>query len=79
MQEWRYAAGWTKYDNETGAAIPVDFPEEDGLVFDIEVLVREGHFPTMATALSHKHWYNEHLDYLLCNGEGGTLSHHGHG
>ena len=58
MQEWRYAAGWTKYDNETGAAIPVDFPEEDALVFDIEVLVREGHFPTMATALSHKHWYD---------------------
>ena len=34
----------------------VDFPQEDGLVFDIEVLVPEGQCPTMATAASTEAW-----------------------
>lgn len=34
----------------------VDFPLEDGVVFDIETLVPEGHCPTMATAASTEAW-----------------------
>lgn len=53
---WVMAAGWTKYDTATGKTVSVDFPEEDVFVFDIELLVQEGHYPTMATAVSTKHW-----------------------
>ena len=53
--EWKYCAGWTKYGPE-GETTKVDFPEEDVCVFDVEVLVQEGNYPTMATALSDKYW-----------------------
>ncbi|XP_063433085.1 DNA polymerase subunit gamma-1-like [Mytilus trossulus] len=56
--KWVMSAGWTKYDSETGKAVPVDFPEEDVCVFDIELVVQEGHYPTMATAVTNKHWYS---------------------
>ncbi|KAK3096547.1 hypothetical protein FSP39_001169 [Pinctada imbricata] len=62
---WNYAAGWTKYDPVTGEATLVDFPEENAFIFDIEVLVKEGHFPTMATALSATHWYSWCADCLI--------------
>jgi hypothetical protein len=35
----------------------VECPEEDILVFDVEILVKEGHYPTLATALSPTNWY----------------------
>ena len=54
-KEWKFAAGWTKYGS-TGEGTPVEFPEEDVYVFDIETLVQEGNYPTMATAVSDKHW-----------------------
>ncbi|XP_071040732.1 DNA polymerase subunit gamma-1 isoform X2 [Parasteatoda tepidariorum] len=43
--------------SETGEAKSVDFPEESALVFDVEVCMQEGNYPTLATAVSHKHWY----------------------
>lgn len=52
---WVYEAGWTKYD-EKGNPSKVAFPEENAIVFDIEVLVPEGPYPTMATAVSPKYW-----------------------
>lgn len=55
-KEWKMAPGWTKYNSETGEATLVDFPEENVCVFDIETLVQEGHYPTMATAVSNRHW-----------------------
>ena len=54
-KEWKYAAGWTKYGSE-GEATPVEFPDDNVYVFDIETLVEEGNYPTMATAVSDKHW-----------------------
>ena len=54
-KRWEYAAGWTKYGTE-GEVTPVEFPEEEVYVFDIESLVQEGNYPTMATAVSDKHW-----------------------
>ena len=56
-QKWSQRAGWTKYDPLTGKATAVKYPEEDILVFDVEMLVSEGHFPTMATAVSPTNWY----------------------
>ncbi|KAJ8304120.1 hypothetical protein KUTeg_017703 [Tegillarca granosa] len=54
---WVFEAGWTKYDEE-GNTTKVAFPEENAIVFDIEVLVPEGPYPTMATAVSPKYWYS---------------------
>lgn len=33
------------------------YPEESSLVFDVEVLVKLGKFPTLAVAASDKAWY----------------------
>ncbi len=56
-RSWRKAAGWTKYDPVSGKACSVNYPEERALVFDIETLVCDGPYPTMATALSPKAWF----------------------
>ncbi|KAL5004061.1 hypothetical protein ScPMuIL_017517 [Solemya velum] len=63
-KEWSYSKGWTRYEHD-GTATPVDFPEEQAIVFDIECLVNEGGYPTMATALSSKYWYSWCSDYLV--------------
>lgn len=53
---WELQAGWTKY-------VPgeppqqVNFPEEDAIVFDIEVCQSAGQLPTLAVAASPKAWY----------------------
>ncbi|KAH6926305.1 hypothetical protein HPB50_016488 [Hyalomma asiaticum] len=57
-QRWSFAPGWTKYANDGREAIGVDYPEETSLVFDVEVCMREGHFPTLATAASADCWYS---------------------
>ncbi|GFR97393.1 DNA polymerase subunit gamma-1 [Elysia marginata] len=62
--KWHFQKGWTKY-NEDGSFSSVAFPEEKGLVFDVEVLLCEGHYPTMATAVSSKHWYSWVSDYVI--------------
>lgn len=53
-QAWAYSPGWVRYDGEI--PVPVDCPEENILVFDVEVLVSEGNYPVLATAMSDKHW-----------------------
>ncbi|CAC5369661.1 POLG [Mytilus coruscus] len=63
--KWVMSAGWTKYDSDTGKAVPVDFPEEDVCVFDIELVVQEGHYPTLATAVTTKHWYSWCSDRVM--------------
>lgn len=55
-KRWRMAAGWTKYVNEEAKAI--DYPEEDALIFDVEICCVEGKNPVMATAVSTKYWYS---------------------
>lgn len=54
--EWLMQEGWTRYTSD-GRAVAVDFPTEDGLVFDIEVCVPAGKAPTLATAVSSEAWY----------------------
>ena len=55
---WARRPGWSRYDPVTGASQAVDHPTCKALVFDMEVLVPEGNFPTMATAVSPDYWYS---------------------
>ncbi|CAH8477056.1 unnamed protein product [Heterobilharzia americana] len=61
---WDFSAGWTKYVGDE--AYPVDVPHEDALIFDTEVLVNEGHAPTMAVALTTEGWYSWTSKRLSC-------------
>ena len=54
---WQFYPGWIQYDKE-GNFKSVEFPEEDAYIFDVEVCVKEGHLPTLATAVSNNHWYS---------------------
>lgn len=62
---WQRQPGWTRYDGQTGKPEAVDHPLEDTLVFDVEVLVTEGHFPMMAVAASSQAWYTWTSPYLI--------------
>ena len=55
-KKWCFSAGWTKYDGNSPTAVPC--PDEDALVFDVEVCVRDSERPVMATAVSSTHWYS---------------------
>ncbi|XP_053741086.1 DNA polymerase subunit gamma-1 [Synchiropus splendidus] len=55
--KWRWDAGWTRY-GPNGESQRVDFPEEEALVFDVEVCITEGKCPTLAVAVSPTHWYS---------------------
>lgn len=55
-KNWLLKPGWTKYDSATKKCYSVSFPDEDALVFDVEVLVCAGHRPTIATAVSKTAW-----------------------
>lgn len=55
--KWSKTHGWTKYiDN--GTHTRVEFPDEEAIVFDCEVLVRESSDPVMAVAVSKNYWYS---------------------
>uniref|UniRef100_A0A8D8WS17 DNA polymerase subunit gamma-1 n=1 Tax=Cacopsylla melanoneura TaxID=428564 RepID=A0A8D8WS17_9HEMI len=53
---WEKNAGWTRYAAGKSPE-PVEYPLEDAFVFDVEVCVKEGDMPTLATAVSTKAWY----------------------
>ncbi|XP_076282827.1 DNA polymerase gamma, catalytic subunit tam [Lasioglossum baleicum] len=52
---WVFKEGWTRYTENS--VEPVDYPLEDGIIFDIEVCMKEGPLPTIATAVTNKAWY----------------------
>ena len=56
--EWSYSPGWTKYvyTDEGLVTSPVDVPQEDALIFDVEVCMNEGPFPVIAVAASPTAW-----------------------
>ncbi|XP_011312984.1 DNA polymerase subunit gamma-1, mitochondrial [Fopius arisanus] len=54
-EKWLLQEGWTRYSH--GKAEKVDYPLEDGLIFDVEVCVKEGPLPTLATGVSTEAWY----------------------
>ena len=53
--QWLFKSGWTKY-SPGESPIAVDVPEEDALVFDVEVCMNAGDVPVLATALSKSAW-----------------------
>ncbi|XP_003702316.2 DNA polymerase gamma, catalytic subunit tam [Megachile rotundata] len=54
-KQWILREGWTRYTSD-GVEF-VDFPLEDGIIFDVEVCMKEGPLPTLATAVTTKAWY----------------------
>lgn len=61
--KWNSVSGWTRYKD--GEMQTVDHPLEDSLVFDVEVLMSEGKYPTLAVAASEEAWYSWTSPYLL--------------
>ena len=57
-KKWLFKSGWTKYCAKTGIGTSVTVPTCDALIFDVEVLMREGQYPTLATAASPDAWYS---------------------
>ncbi|ELT96390.1 hypothetical protein CAPTEDRAFT_18002 [Capitella teleta] len=57
-KKWVYREGWTKYDAKKRLQSRVAHPDDDALIFDIELMVTEGNCPTMATAVSPHAWYS---------------------
>lgn len=55
-REWLMTRGWTKYKAD-GTNVAVESPDEDVLVFDVEVCMRAGNVPVLATAVSKTAWY----------------------
>lgn len=72
--EWLLHPGWTKYDAQTGERILVDIPDDDALVFDVEVCVRESPLPVLAVAASRRAWYSWVSDSLVDRKQYGWLS-----
>jgi DNA polymerase gamma 1 len=61
--KWEFKSGWTRYaPNE--APESVEFPLEDELVFDVEVLYKRSKYPIMATCVSPEAWYGWVSPYL---------------
>lgn len=60
---WKKASGWTRYKDGTSCA--VDHPLESTMVFDVEVLMSEGKYPTMAVVASKEAWYSWTSPFLL--------------
>ncbi|KAK7121751.1 hypothetical protein R3I93_022740 [Phoxinus phoxinus] len=56
-KEWAWEVGWTRY-GEGGEQHRVNFPDENAIVFDVEVCMAEGHCPTLAVAVSPTAWYS---------------------
>ncbi|KAK9504723.1 hypothetical protein O3M35_010990 [Rhynocoris fuscipes] len=54
--EWSMEQGWTMYTAD-GVLKKVEYPDENALVFDVEVCLNEGPCPTLACAVSPTSWY----------------------
>ncbi|KAI1280932.1 DNA polymerase subunit gamma-1 [Halotydeus destructor] len=60
-EEWSTKEGWTMYTTDSSGKLScssVDYPKEDALVFDVEVAMKYGNYPTMAAAVSPTAWYS---------------------
>lgn len=55
-KQWELQLGWTRYAPGEEPQ-KVDFPLEDALVFDVEVLYKVSQYPVLATAASPQAWY----------------------
>ncbi|KHJ44994.1 hypothetical protein D918_04805 [Trichuris suis] len=66
LPEWKFTPGWTKYPFCGGTPTAVVFPDDDALVFDVEVCLRDGNHPVIATAMSSTAWYSWCSRRLCC-------------
>ncbi|KAG5456302.1 MAG: hypothetical protein BJ554DRAFT_3993, partial [Olpidium bornovanus] len=57
-QVWSTREGWTRYDKFTGEEKAVEYPLEEAIAFDTEVLQRCSEYPVIATAVSSEAWYS---------------------
>ncbi|ODV82901.1 hypothetical protein CANARDRAFT_30469 [[Candida] arabinofermentans NRRL YB-2248] len=71
--KWQFKSGWTRYAPGKKPQ-KVDFPLEEGLTFDVEVIYKVSRYPAIATAMSSKAWYGWVSPYLT--GESDTLDGH---
>ena len=55
--------GWTRYSYSGYEA--VEYPQEDGLIYDVEVCMKNGPLPTLAVAVSSSSWYGWVSRYLV--------------
>ena len=78
--EFSTAPGWTKYEFmrnsqgdivgiSQGVAVPYPDFRDSALVFDVETMIRESHFPVMATAVGQHAWYSWVSPWLAQSGE----------
>ncbi|RPA92721.1 hypothetical protein L873DRAFT_141624 [Choiromyces venosus 120613-1] len=65
--KWERMPGWTKYTIDDGkpTACKVEAPDDDAVVFDVEVLYKVTPFAIMACAASEKAWYAWLSPWLL--------------
>ena len=63
-RKWAQQSGWTKYHKD-GTWEAVDYPHEDMLSFDVEVMWKESSFAVMACAMSPTTWYAWLSPWLL--------------
>ncbi|KAJ1647781.1 DNA-directed DNA polymerase gamma mip1 [Coemansia asiatica] len=56
---WAKHSGWTRYGRDGSAAQKVVAPDisDQVLVFDVEIVVKDSPYPTLAVALSENAWY----------------------
>ncbi|XP_047352339.1 DNA polymerase subunit gamma-1, mitochondrial [Vespa velutina] len=65
--KWLFQKGWTRYTSD--GAESVNYPLEDAMILDVEVCVKEGPLPTIATAVTEKAWYGWVSPTLIENGK----------
>ena len=56
-EKWLKKEGWTKYDAATGSCSPVEYPNEEVMVIDVETFVPSGGHPLMVVAVSPTCWW----------------------
>lgn len=56
LNDWKFQSGWTRYVEGKEPEL-VEYPLEDELVFDVEVLYKISKYSVMATCASSKAWY----------------------
>ncbi|QPG74169.1 hypothetical protein FOA43_001493 [Brettanomyces nanus] len=61
--KWLFKSGWTRYAPGK-APESVQYPLEDELVFDVEVMYKVSQYPILATCMSPKAWYGWCSPYL---------------
>lgn len=70
--KWLNVSGWTKYQPGK-PPVQVEYPDDNSLVFDTEVLYKLSPYPVLATALGPDGWYGWVSPYLT--GESATNDH----